>query len=104
MDGNPSYPKVIAGLKQERKPGRRCLCRTCPYLNNVVEIVFTQLTKPNVLAARMSGNYVNFSRTAILLAVLASSAYVASEFEPGWERRGIGGTMNLGSRGRKIQA
>jgi transposase-like protein len=31
------YPKVIAELKQERKLGRRCRCRTCPYLNNVVE-------------------------------------------------------------------
>src|ERR1700730_16000900 len=37
VDSNPSYPKVIAELKQERKLGRRCLCRTCPYLNNVVE-------------------------------------------------------------------
>ena len=35
--GNPSYPKMIAELKQERKLGRRCGCRTCPYLNNVVE-------------------------------------------------------------------
>src|SRR5713226_3748978 len=37
VDGNPSYAKVIAELKQERKLGRRCRCRTCPYLNNVVE-------------------------------------------------------------------
>jgi len=37
VDGNPSYPKVIAELKEERKLGRRCRCRTCPYLNNVVE-------------------------------------------------------------------
>src|SRR5215470_1056493 len=37
VDGNPSYPKVIAELKQERKLGRRCRCRTCPYLNNIVE-------------------------------------------------------------------
>ena len=37
VDGNPSYPKVIEELKQERKLGRRCRCRTCPYLNNVVE-------------------------------------------------------------------
>jgi len=28
VDGNPSYPKVIAELKQERKLGRRCRCRT----------------------------------------------------------------------------
>jgi hypothetical protein len=33
-DGKPSYPKVIAELKQERKLGRRCRCRTCPYLWN----------------------------------------------------------------------
>ena len=37
VDGNPSYPKVIAELKQERRLGRRCRCRTNPYLNNVVE-------------------------------------------------------------------
>src|SRR5216684_655559 len=37
VDGNPSYARVIAELKQERKLGRRCRCRTCPYLNNVVE-------------------------------------------------------------------
>jgi hypothetical protein len=37
VDGNPSYPKAIAELKQERELGHRCRCRTCPYLNNVVE-------------------------------------------------------------------
>src|SRR5215831_1872223 len=37
VDGNPSYPKVVAELKQEGKLGRRCRCRTCPYLNNIVE-------------------------------------------------------------------
>jgi len=35
VDGNPSYPKVVAELKGERKLGRRCRCRTCPYLNNI---------------------------------------------------------------------
>jgi transposase-like protein len=35
VDGNPSYPKVVAELKQERSLGRRC--RTCLYLNNIVE-------------------------------------------------------------------
>src|SRR6185295_7910109 len=37
VDGNPSYPKVVAELKRERKLGRRCRCRTCPYLNNHLE-------------------------------------------------------------------
>jgi transposase-like protein len=37
VDGNRSYPKVVAELKAEGKLGRRCCCRTCPYLNNIVE-------------------------------------------------------------------
>ena len=37
VDGNPSYPKVIMELKREHKFGCRCRCRTCPYLNNIVE-------------------------------------------------------------------
>jgi len=32
--------------------------RSCQYLNNVVEIVFTQMTKPDLLAARMGGDHV----------------------------------------------
>jgi transposase, IS6 family len=37
VDGNPCYPRVIEELKQERRLGRRCRCRTCPYLNNILE-------------------------------------------------------------------
>jgi len=37
MDGNPSYPKVVKELQQEHKLGRRCRCRTCPYLKNIIE-------------------------------------------------------------------
>ena len=37
VDGNPSSPKVVAERKTEGKLGRRCRCRTCPYLNNSVE-------------------------------------------------------------------
>jgi transposase-like protein len=37
VDGNRSYPKVVQELKQEGKLGRHCRCRTCPYLNNIVE-------------------------------------------------------------------
>ena len=32
VDGNPAYPKVVAELKRERRLGRRCRCRTCPYM------------------------------------------------------------------------
>jgi IS6 family transposase len=37
VDGNPSYPKLIEELKQERVLGRSCRCRIVPYLNNIVE-------------------------------------------------------------------
>jgi transposase-like protein len=58
VDGNPTYPKVIAALKKAGELGRRCPCRPVRYLNNIVEIVFTQMTKPDLFAARMGGNYV----------------------------------------------
>src|SRR6516162_9655745 len=58
VDGNPSYPKVITELKKTGELGRRCWCRPVRYLNNIVEIVFTQMTKPNVLVVRMCGDYV----------------------------------------------
>ena len=37
VDGNPSYPHAVSRLKQEGRLGRRCRCRTSPYLNNIVE-------------------------------------------------------------------
>jgi IS6 family transposase len=37
VDGNPSYPKVIAELKKTGELGRRCRCRPVRYLNNIVE-------------------------------------------------------------------
>jgi IS6 family transposase len=37
VDGNPSYPHAVSRLKQEGRLGRRCRCRTSPYLNNVIE-------------------------------------------------------------------
>lgn len=37
VDGNPSYPKVIAELKSTGELGRRCRCRPIRYLNNLVE-------------------------------------------------------------------
>src|SRR5262245_41855558 len=37
VDRNPSYPKVVAELKQSGQLGRRCRCRPVRYLNNVVE-------------------------------------------------------------------
>jgi IS6 family transposase len=37
VDGNPSYPKVVAELKRSRELGRRCSRRPVRYLNNIVE-------------------------------------------------------------------
>ena len=58
VDGHPAYARAIAELKQSGDLGRRCRCRPSPYLNNVIEIVFTQMAKANVLTAGVGGNYV----------------------------------------------
>src|SRR5260370_7080188 len=42
----------------ERFHSRRGVLRQCKYLNNVIEIVFAHMTKPNLLAVKMVGDYV----------------------------------------------
>jgi len=37
VDGHPAYASAIAELKQTGELGPRCLCRTAPYLNNIIE-------------------------------------------------------------------
>ena len=37
VDGNPSYPRVVAELKQTGELGKRCRCRPVRYLNIMVE-------------------------------------------------------------------
>ena len=37
VDGHPAYASAIAELKQAGELGRRCRCRTSPYLNNIIE-------------------------------------------------------------------
>ena len=37
VDGHPAYASAVAELKQTGDLGRRCRCRTAPYLNNVIE-------------------------------------------------------------------
>jgi transposase-like protein len=58
VDGHPAYARAIDDLKRSGDLGRCCRYRPCPYLNNVIEIVFTQMTKPKFFAVRMGGNYV----------------------------------------------
>jgi transposase-like protein len=37
VDGHQAYAHAITELKRDGELGRRCRCRRCPYLNNVVE-------------------------------------------------------------------
>jgi transposase-like protein len=58
VDGNRSYPTVIEELKRNHALGQRCRCRVVPYLNNVVEIVFTQMTKTSAFTPRVGWNHI----------------------------------------------
>jgi hypothetical protein len=58
VDGHPAYARAIAELKQTGELSRRCRCRTAPYLNDIIEIVFTQMTKPDLLAFRIGWDYI----------------------------------------------
>jgi IS6 family transposase len=37
VDGHPAYARAIAQLKRSGQLGRRCRCRSCPHLNNIIE-------------------------------------------------------------------
>jgi len=37
VDGHPAYARAIRELKESGELGRRCRCRTSPYLNNIIE-------------------------------------------------------------------
>ena len=37
VDGHPAYARAIRELKESGELGRRCRCRTSPYLNNSIE-------------------------------------------------------------------
>ena len=37
VDGHPAYASAVAELKRTGELGRRCRCRTAPYLNNIIE-------------------------------------------------------------------
>ena len=54
----PIYASAIPTIKKEGVLRGRCRHRPVQYLNNIIEIVFTQMTKPNLLAVRMGGDYV----------------------------------------------
>jgi len=37
VDGHPAYSRAIAELRSSGELGRRCRCRSSPYLNNIIE-------------------------------------------------------------------
>jgi transposase-like protein len=55
VDQNAAYPPAFEALQRDSTLPESCLLRPCKYLNNVIEIVFTQMTKTRGLAARMGG-------------------------------------------------
>jgi IS6 family transposase len=59
VDKNPAYPAAIRVLKQEGTLPPRVRLRQCKYLNNVVEIVFTQMTKAGGFGAGMGRNHIS---------------------------------------------
>src|SRR3954471_4125562 len=59
VDRNPAYPRAIDELRRTGELGRRCRCRPVRYLNNVVEIVFTQMTKAGGFGAGMGRNHIS---------------------------------------------
>jgi IS6 family transposase len=56
VDKHAAYPPAFKTLQQEGTLPETCLLRQCKYLNNIIEIVLTQLTKTRHLAARMGGD------------------------------------------------
>jgi len=56
VDKNATYPPAFESLQQEKTLPESCQLRQCKYLNNIIEIVFTPLTKTRHLAARMGGD------------------------------------------------
>ena len=58
VDKNAAYPPAVKELKAEGLLSRRCRLRQCKFLNNIVEIVFTQMTKTSGFAAGMSRDHI----------------------------------------------
>jgi IS6 family transposase len=64
VDKHGAYPLAFDAPQHDGTLPESCQLRQCKYLNNVVEIVLTQLTKTYHLAARMGGDSItNFHVT-----------------------------------------
>src|SRR3954469_12697845 len=80
VDGNPAYPSAIHELKRTRELGRRCRCRPVRYLNNVVEMVQSQMTNSAGCAER---SYLSWSRLALCCRRAQSDVASAESLLPG---------------------
>ncbi len=87
VDKNAAYPPAFGAFQQEGMLPETCLLRPCKYLNNVIEIVFTQMTKTRGPAAGMGGKGV-----ADLNLTIGHEDPVDQEFHQGalLGKRGVG--------------
>ena len=58
LDAYAASHRAVREMKEIGELSRRVKVRLSQYLNNLVEIVFTQMTKPNLFTVRMGGNYI----------------------------------------------
>ena len=55
LDAYAASHRAVADLKETGGLPKRVQVRSCKYLNNIIEIVLTQMTKPDLFAVRMEG-------------------------------------------------
>jgi IS6 family transposase len=78
VDKNAAYPKAITEMKKDGELWRRSRLRQVKYLNNIVEIVQSQMTKPDLLAGPARRHHV-----ADLHLAIADDHSVDQEFDQG---------------------
>src|SRR5215213_4441542 len=78
VDKNPAYPKAVAELKDDGELWRASRLRQSKFLNNIVEIVQSQMTKADLLAGPVRRHHV-----ADLHLALGGDHAVDQEFDQG---------------------
>ena len=58
LDGYAASHEAVKELQKEGVLSAELIVRTSKYLNNLIEIVFTQMTKPDLLTPRVSRKYI----------------------------------------------
>ena len=58
VDKNPAYPCAVERMRADGELWRRSRLRRVKYLNNIVEIVQSQMTKPDLLAGPIRRHHV----------------------------------------------